>query len=133
MGKILNWFFKRLRPKKPNWLSIRFALWEHDRRKELNERIKKVYQEDGRYAFFDVPGAGQIMISESVHYSCGNVIGFDFGVEWGGHGFCGGVIGRAEAKRLANFIMDKCSSVTETEQEERDRRDKERRQQFEMP
>lgn len=58
------------------------------------------------YEYFKVPGAGEIEISKYSNSECG-VTGFTFGVSWGEHGYTGGVLGKKEALRLANFIKTK--------------------------
>lgn len=55
--------------------------------------------------YIEVAGAGQIKISESCGWSCGGKEGFSFGVEWGKHGYAGGVISKEDAIRLAQHIM----------------------------
>lgn len=57
------------------------------------------------YIYFDVPGAGKIKLSYSTSVRTGGVEGFSFGVEWGAHGFAGGVLSKEEGVRLANFIL----------------------------
>jgi len=72
-------------------------------RKELKIPKSENYE---RYLYFDVLGAGQIEISESANWQCGGKTGFGFGVEWGKHGYAGGVISREEAIKLAEFILN---------------------------
>ena len=55
--------------------------------------------------YFDVIGAGKIQISKSAGWSCGGKKGFFIGVEWGRDGFCGGVISKEEAIKLAEHIL----------------------------
>jgi len=55
---------------------------------------------------FRVNGAGKIQITDDYKYSCGGEEGFSFGVEWGKHGFTGGVLPKEEAKRLAEHILN---------------------------
>lgn len=57
------------------------------------------------YIYFDVPGAGKIQLSRSTSARTGGVEGFSFGVEWGQHGYAGGVLSKDEGVRLANFIL----------------------------
>ena len=57
------------------------------------------------YIYVDVPGAGKLEISKSSHYQCGGKTGFSFGVEWGKHGFAGGVIDTKDAIMLAEHIL----------------------------
>jgi len=58
--------------------------------------------------YFDVVGAGNIQISKSAEYQCGGKIGFSFGVEWGTHGYTGGVLSQEEAVKLAEHILKTC-------------------------
>lgn len=102
-----------------NELSMRYHWWLSDRKKALNEKAKN--NDGGRFLYFDVPGAGEIQIGKDCHSRTGNVVGFSFAVSWDSGGFLGGVLGRSDAKRLAEYILQKCSEVTETEQEELDR------------
>jgi hypothetical protein len=57
------------------------------------------------YVYFTVPGAGEIRLSRSTSFRTGGVEGFSFGVEWGEHGYAGGVLSKEEGVRLANFIL----------------------------
>ena len=80
---------------------------------------EEYYQEiNDDYMHFDVHGAGTIEISDNCHVFCGGVVGFHFGVEWGRHGYAGGVLGRDEAKRMAEYILNKCSEVNESMSDE---------------
>lgn len=79
----------------------------------------------GMYEKFEVPGAGTILISTGTHYLTGDVAGFDFGVSWGRAGYVGGVIGRLEAIRLAEFILERCASMPESMHQEVERTTKE--------
>ena len=67
------------------------------------EELKKYYEEN--YEYFEVPGAGKIQISNEPTSMTGGAFGFSFGVEWGAHGYCGGVIDKKEAVRLARHIL----------------------------
>ena len=117
---LLHFIFSLIKPeRKVTWLSIAFSRWDSKRRKTNNYNYKKYNKIPSLY--FEVPGAGDICISESCHHYTGKVVGFSFGVEWGNHGYAGGVIGRDEAIRMANFIIAKCSKITETMDEERER------------
>ena len=58
------------------------------------------------YLHFKVNGAGRIQITEDCQHSCGREEGFSFGVEWGKHGFAGGVLPKEEAKKLAEHILN---------------------------
>ena len=57
------------------------------------------------YEYFDVPGAGKIQIGKEPTCSTGGAKGFTFGVEWGQHGYAGGVLDKKEAVRLARHIL----------------------------
>ena len=52
-----------------------------------------------------MPGAGKIQISKEPDSMTGGATGFSFGVEWGAHGYTGGVIDKKEAVRLARHIL----------------------------
>ncbi len=54
---------------------------------------------------FIVDGAGGLVISNSAGSRTGSAIGFSIGVEWGMHGYAGGVIDKKEAVRLAKHIL----------------------------
>lgn len=71
------------------------------------EKFIKNNDKDKSEHHFDVIGAGKIRISESANYQIGNSLGFDFGVEWGELGYAGGVLTQHEARKLAEFILDK--------------------------
>ena len=58
------------------------------------------------YLHFSVVGAGKIQISEDCQYLSGGEEGFSFGVEWGAHGFAGGVLSKEESKKLAEHILN---------------------------
>lgn len=70
-----------------------------------DEEIKN----DKSNIYFNVLGAGRIQISKNPFYSIGKprITGFHFGVEWGRHSFAGGVLGKEEALKLADFIYKK--------------------------
>lgn len=57
------------------------------------------------YDYFDVQGAGKLKISYTSCSRTGTANGFSIGVEWGMHGFAGGVIDKKEAIRLAKHIL----------------------------
>lgn len=65
-----------------------------------------MYNHIPNYLNFRVNGAGKIQITEDCQYSCGGEEGFSFGVEWGIHGFSGGVLPKDEAKKLAEHILN---------------------------
>lgn len=67
-----------------------------------NDNNKIDYSE--HYSEFDVLGAGKIRISNDNKWQCSEM-GFSFGVEWGQHGFAGGVISNEEAIKLAKHIF----------------------------
>jgi hypothetical protein len=54
---------------------------------------------------FDVVGAGIFRIGNSAKCRCGGKTGFSIGVEWGQHGFAGGVMDKKDAIRLAQHIL----------------------------
>jgi hypothetical protein len=55
---------------------------------------------------FTVNGSGILRITEDADFICGGQTGFSIGVEWSKHKFCGGVLSRDEAKRLAEHILN---------------------------
>jgi hypothetical protein len=57
------------------------------------------------YEYFDVPGAGKIRIAKDPTWTTGGAEGFTFGVEWGQHGYAGGVLDKKESVRLARHIL----------------------------
>jgi hypothetical protein len=70
----------------------------------MTEEERKKYFEEN-YEYFDVPGAGKIQIGKEPTCSTGGAKGFTFGVEWGQHGYAGGVLDKKEAVRLARHIL----------------------------
>jgi len=100
---------------KVTWLSVRYHRWERSRMEKQNQDYIKNDNEPSLY--FKVAGAGDICMSERCNRLTGDVLGFSFGVEWGRYGFIGGVIGIDEAKRMSEFILQKCAETTETTQE----------------
>lgn len=93
-------------------------------RKALVEKQEKNIPWD-KYEKFEVPGAGDILISTGTHFLTGQVAGFDFGVSWGSAGYVGGVLGRLEAIRLAEFILERCASIPESMHQQVERFNKE--------
>ena len=75
-----------------------------------------------KYLYFEVPGAGKIQISDHCHCLISSAVGFSFGVEWTKHKYVGGVLGRDEALRMANYIIETCKEAPETMEEELKRR-----------
>ena len=73
------------------------------------KRIKRLWckhnHTNSNYLHFRVNGAGKIRITEYCKYSCGGEEGFSFGVEWGRHGFAGGVHPKEEAKKLSKHKL----------------------------
>jgi len=74
------------------WLKVLFKNRQH----EVNQN----------YLYFTVNGAGDIRISTHCKYQCALREGFMFGVEWGKHGFVGGLLSKEDAKKLAEHILD---------------------------
>jgi hypothetical protein len=125
---ILHFVFNLIEPKnKVTWLSSSFFRWRLDKQMEYVKNNRDTIKNE----YFDVPGAGDIRLSESCHHSTGKVVGFGFGVEWSDTPFIGGVLGRDEAKRLATFIIERCDETKETMYEEKKRIDSERKEYFE--
>jgi hypothetical protein len=126
---ILHFIFNLIEPKrKVTWLSSNFYRWRLYRRKNDAKNYRKYNNIPSKY--FDVSGAGDICISESCHHHTGQVVGFSFGVEWSSNPFFGGVLGRDEAVKMAEFILEKCSEVKETMQEEKEMIERERSEYF---
>jgi hypothetical protein len=114
---LLNWFFCKITPGGKNtWLSVKYAQWRYSRLNKRNESYKKNPYE--KVTFFNVPGAGEIAISDNPTHLTGGAAGFGFSVSWSDSGLgCGGVLGITEAKRLANFILEKVATEKRTEDE----------------
>ena len=114
---ILNWFFCKITPVGKNtWLSVKYNQWKHSRLNALNKNFKQYPYE--KVTFFDVAGAGEICLSDNPTHLTGSAAGFVFSVSWSDSGLgIGGVLGITEAKRLANFILEKVATETRTEEE----------------
>ncbi|MFN5833114.1 MAG: hypothetical protein ACK459_05190 [Akkermansiaceae bacterium] len=79
---------------------------------ELTEEQRMYsFRKDNEY--FEVKGAGDIRISQSVEDKCGTAVGFSFDVEWGRQGFVSGVIDKLEAKRMAEYILNRIENEKE--------------------
>lgn len=104
---ILHYFFRKITPIcERNWLSERYAKWYYKFMNELTEEQRMYsFRKDNEY--FEVKGAGDIRISQSVEDKCDTAVGFSFDVEWGRNGFVGGVIDKIEAKRMAEYILNR--------------------------
>lgn len=61
--------------------------------------------DDDDYVDYEVIGAGSLRISKTCTWKCGGKTGFGLGVEWGKHGFTGGVISKEEAIIMARHII----------------------------
>ncbi len=72
-------------------------------------KVKSVYIEEPDFTEFYVPGAGKLQISNDCTHRTGGATGFSIGVEWGRHGFAGGVIDKKEAVKLAQHILRTCN------------------------
>ena len=113
---LLHLIFNAINPDtKVTWLSVRYHRWERSRMEKKNQNYIK--NNNVQSLYFKVNGAGDICMSERCNHLAGCGLGFSFDVEWGRHGFVGGVIGIDEAKRMAEFILQKCAETTETIQE----------------
>lgn len=66
---------------------------------------------------FDIIGAGELIISRSPNWTCGNEVGFSLDVTWGRFGETGGMIPREEARRLANLILEELSKDLKSKEE----------------
>lgn len=67
---------------------------------------------------FDVKGAGKLILGKTPHSMCGGSVGFS--LSWTDRP--GGVLGRSEALRFANYILDSLKDVSEPEHIEYERR-----------
>lgn len=67
---------------------------------------------------FEIIGAGEIAISTDINHHCGNRAGFSFRASWAKYPYSGGVLPRMEAIRLAEFILEVCADLPQTEQEQ---------------
>jgi hypothetical protein len=107
---------KCLFPKREIDILSNLETFKKERQSKLIADIKKYLSHNPDDQIFLVPGAGAIAVSGFGH-STGGAYGFGIGVSWGQHGFVGGVIGMTEARRLAEYIIEKCSEQTMTEHE----------------
>ena len=114
---LLNWFFCKITPVGKNtWLSLKYNQWRYSMLDRRNENFKQNPYD--KATFFNVAGAGEIAISDNHTHRTGGAAGFGFSVSWYGSGLgCGGVLGITEAKRLANFILEKVATETRTEED----------------
>lgn len=71
----------------------------------MSEEYVIVEEDSERYIYLDVIDAGKLEISKSSTYLCGCEEGFSFGVQWGKHGYAGGVISQKNALKLAEHIL----------------------------
>lgn len=62
------------------------------------------FMKDG-HMILRVAGAGCIRISTNPNFRCGDIEGFLFETDWSDERFCGGVISRADARKLAKMIL----------------------------
>lgn len=109
---LLHLIFNAFEPEgNTTWLSRSFSRWRTKKRDMQNARYLERHSDSSKC--FKVAGAGDICIGNSCSDSTGRVVGFSFGVEWGQYGFIGGVLGRDEAKRMAEFILKKCAEASE--------------------
>lgn len=81
------------------------------------------YKETEDVIIFETPGCGFFKIRKNPKYACGDRVGFSIGINFdGSEKFAGGVMGRDDAKVLAEFILKSISETPETEEEEYKRR-----------
>lgn len=78
----------------------------------------------------ECPGAGILRIGTSAHLRCGGRMGFNIGVSWGRHGFTGGILPRREAEKLIKMLYEQLKDITESEEDEYARLEKEMDQYF---
>lgn len=62
-------------------------------------------QDKGRCNYYEIIGAGKLEVSKKSNYQCGGKEGFTVGVEWGKHGFAGGVLSKEDAMKLVEHIL----------------------------
>lgn len=88
-------------------------------RERFNPPIDK-----SKYLSFEVRGSGVLYVSLSPHHMCGlNNVGFSIRSTDSTYGEdYGGVLGRENAIRLAHHILETCTKITETEEQEYQRR-----------
>ena len=98
-----------------NWFSVMFSRWQTDRINKWNDNYRKATTNNPmmKSHYFKASGGGDVVISNSFNHSCGDAVGFSFDVEWGRFGFCGAVLGRREAKRMAECILERLATETE--------------------
>lgn len=69
------------------------------------------------FAHFNVTGAGQVVLSNGTSGVCGQSGGFHLHVSWDGCSGAGGILGINEAKRLAEYILEKINQQPLTEEQ----------------
>lgn len=114
---ILQFIFRIIEPKsRTNWFSRRFHRWQSSLQDERNRAFKLTHRAEG-CTIFEVPGAGEIAISEWISIT-GGTAGFSLSTSWGSYGLlAGGVLGLNEARRMGEFLIAQCDKQTKTEEE----------------
>jgi len=100
--------------KNPNWFSRKF--WKYYYAERNRREFEFPRQEEFRY--YDVTGGGKLALSKSADFLCGDKVGFSIGVSWTMHPYIGGVLSRAQAKKLAEYILEQLSKCTDSEETE---------------
>lgn len=113
---LLHWFFNKINPEgAANWLSAKYAWWYYSRKEKYNREF--MANPHVPIESFDVAGAGNVCISKDPCHFTGSAYGFGFSVSWGSSLYIGGVLGLEEAKRMAEFILEKYNEQTKSEAE----------------
>jgi len=112
---MLNTLFKFITGhKKSNWFSRRFWQYYYSERRKLENE----YPRQELNLYFDVSGGGKLAVSKDADFICGDKAGFSIGVSWTMYPYCGGVLSRSEAKKLAEHILKQVDSVQESEEQQ---------------
>ena len=122
--KLLHYFFNIIWPnnsKGNNWLSIHFSKWFFERRRKQYREFEnwvKPEDSDNYHVFFGGDIGQGIAISESFNWNGANRIGFSVALDYGIWGYTHTVLGRREAKRMAEFILQRLATEPQTEEDQ---------------
>lgn len=92
-------------------------MWPFKKKKEIFK-----YPPSRGTILFPVIGAGYISMGSHAHDATSYHVGFSFSVSWGRNGYLGGILGREDAIRLANHILEACKDIKESEFDEWEKR-----------
>ncbi len=128
--KLLHYFFNIIWPERgKNWLSIRFARWFFNnlrKQEKLWEEANTGIKSRNPHQFFGYTDKHRgVAVSESINWSSGDRIGLSFAQPYGCFGYVHTTIGRREAKRMAEFILERIATETESEEDQLIRQEKE--------